>query len=309
MELHKNARSCPASRLLLVQRILGGMPVTRAAESAGVSRRTAFKWKWRYREAGEAALVDRSSRPLRMPRQAHPDRVEEVLRLRRRRYTSPQIAARVGLSTATVARILARSGLSRLKSLEPKEPVVRYQRERPGELIHVDIKKLGRIGRIGHRIHGDRTTRVRGIGWEFVHVAIDDASRLAYAEVLPNERSPSSTGFLRRSVAWFRSRGVQVQAVMSDNGSCYKAKFDAVCQRLQLRHLRTKPYHPQTNGKAERFIQTLLREWAYKRPYPTSIHRTDRLPRYLNQYNLRRPHAALNKRTPAQRLSEQPVEN
>jgi transposase InsO family protein len=310
MELHNNARSCPASRALLVHRILGGMPVTKAAESAGVSRRTAFKWKRRYREAGEAALVDRSSRPLRMPRQAHPDRVEEVLRLRRRRQTGPQIAARVGLSTATVARILARSGLSRLKSLEPKEPVVRYQRERPGELIHVDIKKLGRIGRVGHRIHGDRTTRVRGIGWEFVHVAIDDASRLAYAEVLPNERSPSSTGFLRRSVTWFQSRGVQVQAVMSDNGSCYVSRrFKATCQKLQLRHLRTRPYRPRTNGKAERFIQTLLREWAYKRPYPTSIQRTDRLPRYLNHYNLTRPHAALNKRTPAQRLSEQPVEN
>jgi len=190
------------------------MPVTRAAEAAGVSSRTAFKWKRRYREAGEAALVDRSSRPLRMPRQAHPDRVEEVLRLRRRRYTDPQIAARVSLSTATVARILARHGLSRLKSLEPKEPVVRYQRDHPGELIHVDIKKLGRIGRVGHRIHGDHSKKVRGIGWEFVHVAIDDASRLAYAEVLPNERSPSSSGFLRRSVAWFRSRGVQVLAVI-----------------------------------------------------------------------------------------------
>lgn len=284
--------------------------MTGAAEAAGISRRTAFKWKARYREAGEAALVDRSSRPRRMPRQAHPDRVEEVIRLRRRRSTGPQIAARVGLSTATVARILARHGLSRLKSLEPKEPVVRYQRERPGELIHVDIKKLGRIGRVGHRIHGDRTTRVRGIGWEFVHVAIDDASRLAYAEVLPNERSPSSTGFLRRSVAWFQSRGLRVQAVMSDNGSCYVShRFKATCQKLQLRHLRTRPYRPRTNGKAERFIQTLLREWAYKRPYSTSIQRTDRLPRYLNHYNLRRPHAALNKRTPAQRLSEQPLEN
>jgi transposase InsO family protein len=310
MELHNNARSCPASRVLLIRRIQAGMSVTRAAEAAGISRRTAFKWKRRFTEAGEAALVDRSSRPHRMPRRVHPYRVEEVLRLRRRRNSGPQIAARVGLSSATVARILARHGLSRLKSLEPKEPVVRYQRQRPGELIHVDIKKLGRIGRVGHRIHGDRTSRVRGIGWEFVHVAIDDASRMAYAEVLPNERSPSSTAFLRRSVAWFHNRGVTVESVMSDNGSCYVShRFNATCQKLKLRHLRTKPYRPRTNGKAERFIQTLLREWAYKRPYPTSAQRTDRLPRYLNHYNLRRPHAALNKRTPAQRLSEQPVEN
>jgi transposase InsO family protein len=310
MELHKNARITPSGRMLLVERILGGMPVTRAAEAAGVSRRTAFKWKRRFQEAGQAALVDRSSRPARIPRQTHPARVEQVLRLRKRRDTGPQIAIRVGLSTATVARILARYGLSRLKSLEQKEPIIRYQRDCPGELIHVDIKKLGRIGRVGHRIHGDRTRRVRGIGWEFVHVAIDDASRLAYAEVLPNERSPCSTAFLQRSVAWFQNRGVTVQAVMSDNGSCYVShKFNATCQKLKLRHLRTRPYRPRTNGKAERFIQTLLREWAYKRPYPTSVHRTDRLPRYLNHYNLRRPHAALNKRTPAQRLSEQPVEN
>jgi transposase InsO family protein len=310
MELHKNARSCPASRLVLVDRILGGMPVTGAASAAAISRRTAFKWKRRYQEAGEAALVDRSSRPHRMPRQAHPDRVEEVIRLRRRRYTGPQIAARVGLCTATVAGIMGRHGLSRLKSLEPKEPGRRYQRDQPGELIHVDIKKLGRIGRVGHRIHGDRTARVRGIGWEFVHVAIDDASRLSYAEVLPNERSPSSTGFLKRSVAWFQSRGVHVQSVMSDNGSCYVShRFKNTCLRLKLRHLRTRPYRPQTNGKAERFIQTLLREWAYKRPYSTSIQRTDRLARYLNYYNLRRPHASLNKRTPTQRLREQPLEN
>ena len=310
MELHKNARSCPASRLLLVQRIEAGMSVTSAAEAAGVSRQSASKWRRRYREAGEAALVDRSSRPNRMPQQVHPDRVEEVIRLRRRRYTGPQIAVRAGLSYSTVARILARHGLSRLKSLEPKEPVLRYQRDRPGELIHVDIKKLGRIGRIGHRIHGDRTTRVRGIGWEFVHVAIDDASRMAYAEVLPNERSPSSVAFLKRSVAWFSNRGVRCQAVMSDNGSCYVShRFKAACQKLQLRHLRTRPYRPRTNGKAERFIQTLLREWAYRRPYVTSVQRTDRLPRYLNHYNLRRPHASLNKRTPAERLRQQPLEN
>ena len=310
MELHKNARSCPASRLLLVDRIVGGMPVTRAASAAGISRRTAFKWKRRFTEAGEAALVDRSSRPSRMPRQTHPDRIQEALRLRHRRHTGPEIAVRVGLSTATVARILGRHGLTRLKNLEPKEPDRRYQRDRPGQLIHFDIKKLGRFGCVGHRITGNRRQNSSGIGWEFVHVAIDDASRMAYAEVLPNQRSPASVAFLRRSVAWFHSHGVRVESVMSDNGSCYVShRFKAACQKLQLRHLRTRPYRPRTNGKAERFIQTLLREWAYKRPYATSIQRADRLPRYLNHYNLRRPHAALNKRTPTQRLSEQPLEN
>lgn len=310
MELHKNARMTPMGRGLLVHRILGGMPVTRAAEAAGVSRRTAFKWKKRFTEAGEAALVDRSSRPHRMPRQAHPDRVEEVIRLRRRRQTGPQIAARVGLSAATVARILVRHGLSRLQNLEPKEPILRYQKDHPGQLIHVDIKKLGRIGCVGHRITGNRRNNSRGIGWEFLHVAIDDASRAAYAEVLPNERSPSSVAFLRRTVAWFHNRGIRVQAVMSDNGSCYVShRFQAACRKLQLRHLRTRPYRPRTNGKAERFIQTLLREWAYQRPYATSFQRTQRLPRYLNHYNLRRPHASLNRRTPTQRLREQPLEN
>jgi transposase InsO family protein len=286
------------------------MPVTSAAEAAGISRRTVFKWKRRNREGGEAALVDRSSRPRRMPRKVHATRVEEVICLRRRRLTGPQIASRVGLSAATVARILSRAGLARLKSLDPVEPVRRYQREHPGELLHIDIKKLGRIKVIGHRITGNRRQCAPGAGWEFVHVAIDDASRMAYAEVLPNERSPSSVAFLRRSVAWFQSRGLRVQAVMSDNGSCYIShRFKAACQKLQLRHLRTRPYRPRTNGKAERFIQTLLREWAYQRPYPTSVQRTDRLARYLNYYNLRRPHAALNKRTPAHRLSEQPLEN
>ena len=310
MELHKNARSCPASRLLLVDRIRGGMSVTRAASAAGISRRTALKWKSRFTEAGEPALVDRSSRPFRMPAQAHPDRIQEALRLRHRRHTGPEIAIRVGLSTATVARILARHGLSRLKNLEPKEPDRRYQRDRPGELIHFDIKKLGRFGCVGHRITGNRRQNSRGMGWEFVHVAIDDATRMAYAEILPNQRSPSSVAFLRRSLAWFHNRGIRVESVMSDNGSCYvSGTFKAACQMLQLRHLRTRPYRPRTNGKAERFIQTLLREWAYKRPYATSIQRADRLPRYLNRYNLRRPHASLNKRTPAQRLSEQPPEN
>ena len=310
MELHKNARTCPASRMLMIQRIQAGIPLTSAAEAAGVDRRTASKWKGRYREAGEAALVDRSSRPHRSPRQTHPGVVEEVLRLRRCRQTGPQIASRVGSSASTVARILARAGLSRLKNLDPKEPVRRYQRDQPGELVHIDIKKLGRIKVIGHRITGNRKQCAPGAGWEFVHVAVDDASRLAYAEVLANERSPTAVAFLRRLVAWYSSRGVSVTGIMTDNGSCYVSRrFASACRRLGLRHLRTRPYRPCTNGKAERFIQTLLRGWAYHRPYPTSIHRTLRLPKFLNYYNLRRPHASLGRRTPAQRLREQRPEN
>lgn len=310
MELHKNARTCPASRMLMIQRIQAGMAVTSAAEAAGVDRRTASKWRGRYQEAGEAALVDRSSRPHRSPRRTHPMVVEEILRLRRRRQTGPQIACRVGSSPATVARILTREGLSRLKNLDPTVPVVRYQRDQPGELIHIDIKKLGRIQVIGHRITGNRRQHGRGAGWEFVHVAVDDASRLAYAEVLANERSPTAIAFLRRLVAWYSNHGIKVAGIMTDNGSCYRShRFASACSRLGLRHLRTRPYRPCTNGKAERFIQTLLRGWAYKRAYPTSTQRSLRLPKFLNYYNLRRPHASLDRRTPAQRLREQRPEN
>jgi transposase InsO family protein len=310
MELHKNARTCPASRMLLIQRIQAGMPVTSAAEAAGVSRRSASKWKGRYREAGEAALVDRTSRPHRSPRQTHPAVVEEILRLRRSRQTGQQIASRVGSSPSTVARILAREGLSRLKNLDPKEPVRRYQRDHPGELIHIDTKKLGRIQVVGHRITGNRKQRARRAGWEFVHVAIDDASRLAYAEVLANERSPTAVAFLRRLVAWYSSHGIKVAGIMTDNGSCYRShRFASACRRLGLRHLRTRPYRPCTNGKAERFIQTLLRGWAYRRAYPTSTQRSLRLPKFLSFYNYRRPHASLDRRTPATRLREQRPEN
>ena len=310
MELHKNARTCPASRMLLIQRIQAGMAVTSAAEAAGMSSRTAFKWKSRYREGGEAALVDRSSRPHRCPRQTHPDVVEEILRLRRRRQTGHQIASRVRSSPANVARILAREGLSQLKNLDPKEPVRRYQRDHPGELIHIDTKKLGRIQVIGHRITGNRRQRGRRAGWEFVHVAIDDASRLAYAEVLANERSPTAAAFLRRLVAWYSRHGVKVSGIMTDNGSCYVSRrFASACKRLGLRHLRTRPYRPCTNGKAERFIQTLLRGWAYHRSYPTSFQRTLRLTKFLSYYNHRRPHASLARQTPASRLREQRPEN
>jgi transposase InsO family protein len=310
MELHKNARTCPASRMLLIQRIQAGIPVSSAAEAAGVSRRTASKWKGRYQLDGSAALLDRSSRPHRSPRQTSPVLVEEILRLRRRRQTGPQIASRVGFSPATVARVLAREGLSRLKNLDPKPTVRRYQRDLPGELVHIDTKKLGRIQVIGHRITGNRRQRARGAGWEFVHVAVDDASRLAYAEVLANERSPTAAAFLRRLVAWYSTHGITVTGIMTDNGSCYVSRrFASACRRLGLRHLRTRPYRPCTNGKAERFIQTLLRGWAYHRPYPTSIQRTLRLSKFLSYYNLRRPHASLNRQSPAHRLREQCPEN
>jgi transposase InsO family protein len=291
--------------MLLVSRIRSGSSVSSAAEAAGISRRTVFKWLARYRAEGEKGLLDRSSRPYRMPRKTSYWWEEEIVRLRRRRTTGAEIARHVSVSPATVARILARHGLSRLKALDPKEPVRRYQREHAGELLHFDIKKLGRIRGVGHRITGDRIHRARGVGWEFVHVAIDDASRLAYAEVLKNERTACATAFLRRTIAWFSARGVRVQSLLTDNGSCYVShRFTKTCQSMGLRHIRTRPYRPCTNGKAERFIQTLLREWAYRRPYHSSDQRRERLPRYLHYYNHRRPHASLQKKPPASRLSE-----
>lgn len=305
MDIHQNARTCPASRMLLVSRIGSGSSVSWAAEAAGVSRRTAFKWLARYRAEGKPGLLDRSSQPYRMPCKTSWFLEQEILRLRRRRLTGAEIARYVPVGTATIARILARHGLSRLKSLEPKEPVRRYQRETTGELVHFDIKKLARIQGVGHRITGNRRGQARGVGWEFVHVAIDDASRLAYVEVLDNERTACATAFLRRTVAWFSSYGVRVQGILTDNGSCYRSHdFAKTCRRLGLRHQRTRPYRPCTNGKAERFIQTLLRGWAYRRPYHSSVQRQERLPRYLDYYNHRRPHGSLKKKPPASRLSE-----
>jgi transposase InsO family protein len=306
MDIHENARTCPASRMLLVVRVRSGSSVSSVAEAAGVSRRTVFKWLARYRDEGTAGLLDRSSQPYRMPRKTSWFLEQEIVGLRRRRLTGREIARRVPVSTATIGRILARHGLSRLRMLEPREPVRRYQRQRNGELVHFDIKKLARVRGVGHRITGDRTlSRAYGVGWEFVHVAIDDASRLAYAEVMKDERTACAAAFLKRAVTWFAGHGVRVEGLMTDNGSCYRShEFAAVCRRLALRHLRTQAYRPQTNGKAERFIQTLLREWAYRRAYHSSAQRTDRLPRFLDYYNHRRPHGSLEKKPPASRLSE-----
>ena len=303
MDIHKNARSCPASRLLLVRRVLTeGMAAAEAAAMAGLSRRSAVRWIGRYR-AGDLELLDRSSKPRCSPRRT-PDRVvERVIELRRQRQTGAEIARRLTISPATVARILARAGLQRLKTLEPKVPVQRYEKQRPGQLIHLDTKKLGRIARVGHRITGDRRSRSRGIGWEFVHVAIDDYSRSSFVEVLPDERAPTTAAFLRRALAWFGQHGVIAEGLLTDNGGNYLSRdFSAACAAAALKHHRTRPYRPRTNGKAERFIQTLLREWAYKRPYSTSYQRKKRLGSFLRYYNTARPHAALNSQPPASRL-------
>lgn len=303
MDIHKNARSCPASRQLLVRRVMvEGMPAAEAAGMAGMSRRRAVEWIGRYRR-GDRELADRSSRPQRSPRRTPPPVVHRVIELRRKRRTGLEIARQVGISPATVARILAGVGLSKLRNLDPVEPVRRYEKQRPGEMVHLDTKKLGRIGRIGHRITGDRRSSVRGIGWEFVHVAIDDYSRSSYVEVLPDERAPTTSSFLDRAMAWFGQKGVLVEGLLTDNGSCYRSRiFSAACAASGLKHHRTRPYRPRTNGKAERFIQTLLREWAYKRPYSTSYQRTKRLETFLRYYNQQRPHASLNRKPPASRL-------
>ena len=270
----------------------------------GLCAKTVHKWVARWRAEGEAGLVDRSSRPHR-PRTPTPApvaaRVEE---LRRQRWTGKAIAAELGLSPATVSRILKRRGLNRLRDLEPAEPVRRYERERPGELIHIDIKKLGRFEAIGHRITGDRRQgRSRGAGWEFVHVCIDDASRIAFSRILPDERKESATAFLEAAVAYYHGLGVNVGRVMTDNGSCYRSKdFRDACHDLGLKHIRTRPYTPKTNGKAERFIQTALREWAYAQAYPSSDRRAEELPVWLHRYNWHRPHGSLKSRPPISRL-------
>ena len=304
MNVHSRARTCPASRALLVQRVREeAWSAEEAAAASGISVRTAYKWLARQRDEGLPGLQDRSSRPRHRPRGTPAEWQAVILELRQARWPGRRIAAQLRMPYATVARLLKRAGVGRLRCPVPVEPVRRYERARTGELLHLDVKKLGRIGRVGHRIHGDRTTRVRGIGWEYVHVAIDDHSRLAYAEVLRDERGDTTAAFLRRAMAWFRRLGVGIEQVMSDNGSAYVSRrFAQLCAQFQLRHLRTRPYRPCTNGKAERFIQTLLREWAYVRPYPSSAKRARVLRPWLAYYNRCRPHASLGQRSPFTRL-------
>jgi transposase InsO family protein len=304
VKLHPNAKTTPLGRELLVDRVQRlGWSMQDAAQAAGISLRTGYRWLARERREGRPGLRDRSSRPRRSPRRINGLRADRIERLRRRRLTGAQIASRLAMPRSTVAAVLRRRGLERLARLSPKPAVVRYERQRPGELLHLDVKKLGRFRHFGHRTTGDRTHRSCGAGWEFVHVCIDDHSRLAYVEKLGDERGDTTTAFLRRAIRWFRQQGIRAERVMSDNGSGYVSHaFAATCHELGLRHLRTRPYTPRTNGKAERFIQTLLREWAYARPYRTSNQRAKRLDPWLRYYNRHRPHSALRGLSPHSRI-------
>ena len=303
MTLHPNAKLTPYTRRLLVDRVLQlGWSIADAAQAAGVSVRTGWRWIRRWREGSAAGLLDRRSIPHRSPRRTKPERVRRIERLRRQRRTAAAIALRLRMPRSTVAAVLRRLGLQRLALLETKPPVQRYEHEHPGDLLHLDTKKLGRIRGVGHRIHGDYRRRHRGIGWEFTHVAIDDHSRFGHAEALADERSSTAAAFLRRTVRWYRRRGIRIRAVLTDNGSGYVSKeFAAACAELGLKHRFTQPYRPRTNGKAERFIQTLLREWAYARPYRTSNQRTKALAPWLRYYNTQRPHTALGYQPPVSR--------
>ena len=304
MNLHSKARLSPWSRAEIVRRILElHQPVASVAAAFGVSTRTAFKWLARFRAEGAAGLGDRSSRPLCSPRITHPLRVARVLALRRRRLPAFQIARAAKLSKASVSRFLHRHR-ARLAALSPPPPIVRYEREQPGELLHFDIKKLARIVRPGHRVTGDRQhDHSRGAGYEYLHIAIDDRSRIAFAQLLPDETASSVIAFLLAALAFFEKLGVPIQRIYSDNGPAYRSRaLASEVARLGLKHRFTRFYTPKTNGKAERFIQTSLREWAYAHSYSNSVQRSERLPLFLHNYNFHRPHHSLNLLAPISSL-------
>jgi transposase InsO family protein len=305
MNVHKNARSTPLGREAIVRRVMGGQRLSAVARAAAVCPRTVRKWMARFAAEGTAGLSDRSSRPHRLRRPTPTTVRTEIVALRREKMPGKQIARIVGVSPATVSRVLRAARLSRIKDVEPRPPARRYERDNPGDMIHLDIKKLGRFDRVGHRITGDRRgqSNARGIGWEHVHVCVDDASRIAFTDVMPDEKAVSAIAFLKAAVAYYTSLGVTVRRVMTDNGSCYRAfVFRDACRELGLKHIRTKPYTPQTNGKAERFIKTALNEWAYARSYPSSEERARRLQPWTHQYNWHRPHGSLNSMPPISRL-------
>jgi len=314
MKLHANAATCPKSRLKIVCRALAGEAREQIAAEYEISTRTVAKWVARFRAEGEFGLVDRSSAPNTSPHRTPEDRVAAIAALRRLRMTGAEIALCLGMPRSTVSAVLGRVGLGKLSRLQPLEPPNRYERARPGELVHVDVKKLGRIPRwgAGHRVHGQRglqrNRRKHGkriVGWEFVHVCVDDATRLAYVEVLLDEQARTAAGFLKRALAFYRRHGITVERVMTDNGSAYRSEIHAfACRALGIRHLRTRPYRPRTNGKAERFIRTLLAGWAYGAIYGTSAERTAALDGWLWTYNHRRPHGSLSHKTPIARFNE-----
>jgi len=306
MNIHKNARLTPRRREEMALCVIEGrLTKAQAARAYGVTAKIVARWVERYKAEGRQGMADRSSRPRRSPNATDQTVIERIVALRRQRLTGQHIAQQVGVSPATVSRVLKRAGLSRLKDIDPAEPVRRYERSAPGEMIHLDIKKLGKFNRVGHRITGDRTgqSNNRGVGWEYVHVAIDDHSRLSFTQIHADEKASSATAFLKTAIAWYRSMGIRVERIMTDNGSCYKSHaFQNACRALGLKHIRTKPYTPKTNGKAERFIQTARREWAYARAYQTSDQRAAHLPIWNHMYNWHRPHGSLNSKPPITRL-------
>jgi transposase InsO family protein len=315
MKLHANAALSLNQRRRMVCRVVEqGWSITKAAEAAEVSERTCSKWVKRYGAEGEAGLLDRSSAPRSIPHRTPDELVEVIVLLRRLRMTGAEIALCLAMALSTVSAVLMRVGLGKLSRLEPPEPPNRYERRHPGELVHVDVKKLGRIptGRAGHRVHGQRRLQRsprkdgrRIVGWEFVHVCVDDATRLAYVEVLGDEKASTAVAFLHRAIAFYRRHGISVERVMSDNGARYRSTIHAfACRTLGLRHLRTRPYRPRTNGKAERFIRTLLAGWAYGAIYGSSTERAAALDGWLWTYNHRRPHGALSHKPPIARLNE-----
>jgi transposase InsO family protein len=309
MQLHANAAlSLNQRRRMVVRVVEHGWSLTKAAEAAEVSERTCSKWVARYRREGEAGLLDRSSAPQRVPHRTPDELVELIAALRRLRMTGAEIAFCLAMALSTVSAVRTRIGLGKLSRLEPPEPPNRYERRQAGELLHIDVKKLGRIrGGAGHRMLGRGPGRHggKGAGWEFVHVCIDDATRLASVEILDNEQATTVVGFLKRAVAFYRRHGISVQRVMTDNGSGYRSALHALaCRALKLRHLRTRPYRPRTNGKAERFIRTMLAGWAYGALYASSAERAAALDGWLWTYNHRRPHGALSHKPPIARLHQ-----
>lgn len=306
MNIHKNARLTLRRRIELVRMIVEqGLTPADAGRESGVSEPTARKWLGRYLAEGAAALNDRSSRPKHSPRAIKAQTALAIVELRRRRLTQARIAASVGVSKSTVGRVLCRAGLSKLRDLEPSAPIVRYEHEHPGDLLHIDTKKLGRIERMSHRVTGNRRDTAGGAGWEYLFVGIDDHSRIGFTDMYPDELKESAVQFLQNAVAYFRSLGAPVRQVLTDNGSAFRSQaFAQACQALELKHRFTRPYRPQTNGKAERFIQSALREWAYGIAYHHSTERTKMLERWIHHYNWHRPHQGINAMTPISRLAQ-----